>query len=125
MSEDAAKCRGAETVIVMKERKKAMSDSLKIHPGRMDSNAEQIAACVEKMKKELAEMKRSVDQLDRMWDGPGSEAFKRRFDEDMAGMRRLVQMLEAVYRYEGEAKRKYMTCEKKVYGVVSGMEDGM
>ena len=33
-------------IMVLKERKKAMSDSLKIHPGRMDSNAEQIAACV-------------------------------------------------------------------------------
>ena len=90
-----------------------MGDYIKINTISLNRDAEQVNGCIQKMKSELTKMKSSVSELDGMWDGPGSEAFKKAFQDDVNSMETLLKNLEEVYKYEVSAKKEYESCESK------------
>ena len=98
-----------------------MGDHIKINTSSLNRDAGQVNSCIQKMKSEMTKMKSSVSELDGMWDGPGSEAFKKAFQDDVNGMETLFKNLEEIYKYEVNAKNEYESCENKVYQLVSSI----
>lgn len=96
-------------------------DYIKMNTSRLNGDAQSIAGLLQGIKTQLEQMKQSVNQLDSMWDGPGSEAFKKVFQDDMSAMAELLKNLESMHSYEVNAKTKYESCENKVGTIVAGI----
>lgn len=98
-----------------------MGDYIKINTSSLNRDAGRIQNYINKIKSEMNKMKSSVSEMDRMWDGPGSEAFKKAFQDDVKDMETILKNLEEVYKYEVNAKKEYESCESKVHELVAGI----
>ena len=96
-----------------------MAEKIVVNTNRLGQDAESVETYIAKIKKQITEMKSSVSDLDAMWDGPSSEAFKKAFQQDMKAMNVIIKGLEGLHKYEDTAKRKYEDCEKKVSSLIS------
>lgn len=96
-----------------------MSDYIKVNTGAINRDAGTIAESIKSMKKTAASLKDAMQQLDEMWDGPSSEAFKASFHQDREGLEGIIKGLDEVYKYGTEAKSKYDSCEGKVADLIS------
>lgn len=94
---------------------------IKVNTARLDTDAQSVADDIAKMKTQMKKMKVSVKQLDAMWDGTSSEAFKKAFQDDMKALDIILGNLQSLHSYEVTAKSKYDTCEKKVSELVAGI----
>ena len=92
-----------------------------MNTNRLGADADSVAGILNGIKTEFENMKQSVSQLDGMWDGPSSEAFKKAFWDDMNAMAELLKNLESMHSYEVNAKTKYESCENKVGTIVAGI----
>ena len=98
-----------------------MINYIKINTNRLNTDAETVAGMISGIKTELNGMKQNVAQLDSMWDGPSSEAFKKAFQDDMNAMETIIKNIESIHSYEVNAKSKYESCENRVSGIVAGI----
>ena len=98
-----------------------MGDFIKTNTARLGQDAETVSGMLQSIRRELNAMKESVAQLDGMWDGPGSEAFKSVFRDDMNAMETVLKNLDSLHAYETNAKAKYEECERKAGGIVAGI----
>ena len=57
-----------------------MAEKIVVNTNRLGQDAESVETYIAKIKKQITEMKSSVSDLDAMWDGPSSEAFKKAFN---------------------------------------------
>ena len=94
---------------------------IKVNTSRLNKAAQSVADDIAKMKAQMKKMKVSVKQLDAMWDGESSEAFKKAFQDDMAALEVILNNLQSMHSYEVTAKNKYETCEQKVSELVAGI----
>ena len=92
---------------------------IKVNTVRLKNDSDQVNACIKNMKSEMEKMKESVSQLDQMWDGPSSEAFKKAFQDDMKAFQTILSNLDKIYGYETNAKAKYEDCERKVSDLIA------
>lgn len=98
-----------------------MADKIKVNTTRLGTDAESVKSNIQKIKKSMEDMKKDVTQLDSMWDGPTSEAFKKAFQDDMNALNTIIKNLEQIYNFETTAKSKYESCERQVASKVSGI----
>lgn len=98
-----------------------MAQKIKVNTSRLNSDSSQISECIRAMKTEMDKMKTSVSQLDTMWDGESSEAFKNTFNGDMEAMSQIISTLEKFQQDEMNAKKKYDSCESRVGSLISGI----
>lgn len=96
-----------------------MADRIKINTSRLGTDAQRVSGCIRNLSKEMENMKNSIAQLDRMWDGPGSEAFKQAFETDRRAFEEIIKNLESIHDYETNAKVQYEKCEQAVYALVA------
>lgn len=80
-----------------------------------------IAGLIAGIKSDLSGIKQNLSQLDAMWDGPSSEAFKKVFWDDLNAMETVIKNIESIHSYEVNAKSKYESCESRVGGIVAGI----
>lgn len=95
------------------------SSKIIIHTGRLGTDAEKVGRCIRNMSDEMEKMKSSVAQMDRMWDGPGSEAFKQAFETDRRMFEEIIKNLRGIHDYETNAKSEYEKCENDVSALVA------
>lgn len=98
-----------------------MKDCIKVNTARLGADAGRMNTAIQKIKSKMMQMEGSVAEMDRMWDGPGCEAFKKAFRDDVKAMNLIIKHLEWVYRYEVKAKQEYEACESRVHELVSGI----
>lgn len=96
-----------------------MVSKIRINTNRLKTDAERMNGYIKQIKKEIEDMKRSVSELDAMWDGTSSEAFKKAFLDDMNAMANVIKNLESIHAYETNAKTEYENCEKNVSALIS------
>ncbi len=96
-----------------------MGDIIAVNTVRLGNDAEDVEMCIKNINKKISEMKSSVSDLDSMWDGPASDAFKKAFQSDMKAMESVVEGLNDLKKYEDQAKSKYEACENEVAALVS------
>lgn len=94
---------------------------IKMNTARLNQDTEAVKGLLKGIKTEIGNMKQSLTQLDQMWDGPSSQAFKKAFWDDMEAMETMLANLESIHSYEVNAKNKYESCERKVGGIVAGI----
>lgn len=70
----------------------------------------------------MADMKQAVAELDRMWTGAASQAFRQVFEDDMAFLLEVCQGIQKAIEYETNAVSEYNICENKVREQVQGIE---
>lgn len=99
-----------------------MADKIKINTARLGTDAERVNNYITKIEQEITNMKESVSQLDRMWDGPSREAFKKAFADDMNAIASLVNSLKSIWTYGTNAKTEYEKCEQKVSSLISEIQ---
>ncbi len=96
-----------------------MVSKIRINTNRLKTDAERMNGYIKEIKKEIEDMKRSVSELDAMWDGTSSEAFKKAFLDDMNAIANVIKNLEGIHAYETNAKTEYENCEKSVFSLIS------
>ena len=99
-----------------------MADKIRIHTGRLGNDADRIQSCIDRIRRETGELKDSVTALERMWEGPGREAFHKSFREDMQAMETVISELKSACAYDVNAKKKYELCEKKISSLIADMK---
>ena len=99
-----------------------MADIIKVNTGKLSSDAQQVRRCAEQIRQKMELLTSYERQLDGMWDGIGSEAFKASFYEDLSLLTELAEKVERIYTFEENAKTQYETCEKKVEGIISALK---
>ena len=86
---------------------------------KMKSGMENLEAYIDRMTNRLEELVQKKNELNAMWSGEASTAFKASFDEDISKLRVMVEKLEKAYRYEETAQQGYTRCENQVSGMIS------
>lgn len=99
-----------------------MADKIKIHTGRLGSDADRMQSSIRRVEKKIDEMQSSVASLQQMWEGPGSQAFHRVFLEDLRAMGAVVDDLKSAYAYDINAKVEYESCEKKISSLIADLK---
>lgn len=94
----------------------------KVSTTRLKSDAGSVKGYIDQMDRKLLSLRNGATQLDSMWDGPASEAFKAAINEDLTALETMISNLKKIYNYEQMAKVKYENCETQVSGVVSDMK---
>lgn len=94
---------------------------IKINTKRLNSDAQNIRACIKSIEKELSNMKNSVKEMNGMWEGESKKAFVKTFDADIKMAESFIKILEDVYEFEIKSKKKYEDCEKKVAIIVDSI----
>ncbi len=96
-----------------------MIDKIRIDTVRLGTDADRADGYIKNISREISNMKNSVSQLDSMWDGPASDAFKKAFADDMNAAAAIMKNLESLHTYETNAKAEYEKCERRVSSLVS------
>lgn len=100
----------------------AGSEKIKISTQRLSTDADKVNRSISDIVKQLNNMENSVTQLDKMWEGESSEAFKKAFHDDIALAEKMISNLNKIYQYEENAKNKYDACENKVGQMVNNIK---
>lgn len=99
-----------------------MANEIKVNTKRLKDDADKIDGYIKKIETAMKNMKTSVKELDQMWDGTSSEAFKLAINGDINELDAMIKNLKAIYSFETNAKQKYDTCETKVAELVAGIK---
>ena len=99
-----------------------MADKIKINTTRLNTDATEIAARIASLKKEMAAMKDSVNQMNNMWTGQAKNAFVKAFNDDMNALNTMIGNIESIHRFETNAKTKYENCERQVEQLVNSIK---
>ena len=93
----------------------------KINTDRLNSESGNVRDRISGIRKRQNNLVNYLSQLDSMWDGPSSEAFKKSYNDDLKALTTMISNLDKLYQYEQKAKDKYNSCERKVIDMVSGL----
>lgn len=99
-----------------------MANILRVNTTRLGRDADKVQKYINSMKKSSETLRTQSTSLDKMWDGPSSDAFKKAFHDDLKLMTTILNNLEKINRYENTAKKKYEDCEKKVDSIISSIK---
>lgn len=96
-----------------------MADRIRINTDRLGTDAGRIQGYIGNITKEMADMKQSVSALERMWEGPGQDAFHKSFWDDMTAVEAAVSSLKELLAYDVNAKTQYEQCDRKVASMIA------
>lgn len=99
-----------------------MADRIRIHTGRLGSDAQRILSLLQKIQKEMDAMKQKAAALEHMWEGPGQEEFQKAWRNDMESVMAAVREAEGIYGYDVNAKKQYEQCERKIAAMIEEMK---
>lgn len=97
-------------------------EKIRVNTNRLNNDSDQVFVSITKMRSEMSKMKESASQLDKMWDGPSSEAFAQVFQNDMEALSTILDNLDKIHKYETTAKSKYETCESRISQLITGIQ---
>jgi len=96
-----------------------MADKIRINTDRLGADAERIQGYIDNIIQEMDAMRESVAELQKMWEGPGSQAFHHAFLDDMNAVETVMKNLQSIYAYDTNAKKEYEKCERKVSSMIA------
>lgn len=99
-----------------------MAHKIRINTNRLNNDANDIYNRIQAMKKEMDTMKGDVQAMNSMWEGESKNAFVEAFDTDMTALATMINNIEAIYRFETNAKTKYENCEDKVAQLIADIK---
>lgn len=96
-----------------------LSDKIRFNTIRLKNDTDSIKENVDTILQLYSELVEKRAQLDAMWDGPASEAFKKAFGDDLVGLMTMISNMQRIYNYGNMSKECYENCENQVSGVIS------
>lgn len=96
-----------------------MANKIEVNTTKLGQDADNVGTYIKNIKNKMKAMMQSMKELDSMWEGPSSEAFKKAVYQDMQDMATIIEGLESINSYERNAKKKYEDCEKSVSAIIS------
>lgn len=96
-----------------------MADKIRTDTDRLGTDAADIQRYIQNIADEANNMKSSVAELERMWEGPSSRAFHIAFQDDMRAVETVIKNLKSIYAYGTNAKKEYESCERKVATMIA------
>ena len=98
-----------------------MSDMIKANTSWMQSNAEDLRDCVNRISNQYGDLVQRKQELDSMWDGEAGDTFRKEFEEDLAALKAMIDNLQKVYSFEDMARGAYQSCENQISGMISDL----
>lgn len=86
--------------------------------------ARDIESLENKLKQIESQMKKmftSIEELDKMWDGPSNAEFNRQFQQDYRMCEEMCGILRELINSLRHAKSEYEKCERNVEGVIQAL----
>ncbi|MBO5373336.1 MAG: WXG100 family type VII secretion target [Lachnospiraceae bacterium] len=96
-----------------------MANTIAVNTIKLGNDASYVGNYIKNIENKISDMQVSVKELDALWDGPSSEAFKAAFQQDIQAMTEMIKGLKDVKSYEDNAKTKYEACERRVSELIS------
>lgn len=96
-------------------------NEIKVNTNRLNNDANQIASLIQRMEKELNNIKSSVSQMNSMWEGMSKKAFMQAFEDDRKAAEDVIKELKSLQKFEMEAKTKYEQCENQIAGIINSI----
>lgn len=91
---------------------------IEINTDSLGRDIESLRSALDSVKKDKNKMVEEITQLSTMWKGPANEAFIRQFSSDCVSFDNLIQTIEEMIRAMENAKKEYVSCDKRVYDIV-------
>lgn len=98
-----------------------MADVIRYDTVKIKHDADRVEKCITDIRRELQNLESNAQELDAMWDGEGSEAFKAVFHDDIETLTAVIEELSGIYRYEIKAVGKFDNCNKAVAELLASM----
>ncbi len=87
-----------------------MAKLIKMDTDKLNSDMISVSERIESIRSTLNYLEEQAGVLDGMWNGPGSDAFKKAFHSDLMAMQTVIGNLEDLNRYEEKAYGKFQRC---------------
>lgn len=104
-----------------KQKEDNMAHYIRYDTDRIRSDAAKVSDCIGAMRKSLSDLRTHEQELDAMWDGDSSEAFKAVFYDDLEILDNILGNLERIYEYEVKAETGFTKCNSQVSEIISSL----
>ncbi len=96
-----------------------MAKVIKVNSVRLGSDAQKIQEDLNRINKRIDVLESKIIELDAMWDGESSEAFKQIFHTDLEELKSEFQSLNKLAMLQNVAKKNYETADRNVSDIIS------
>lgn len=95
---------------------------IEINTVKLFQDIETLETDVEKFDNQMKKMFSSISELDAMWDGPASEAFKQQFQIDYQFCEEMSKVLKDLIESLKHAREEYDKCEQNVEDLICAIQ---
>ena len=94
---------------------------IEVDTSAMARDVERLENDLKQLNNRMKEMFTSVQELDRMWDGPSNEEFNRQFQQDYKTCGDMCDTLRGLIDSMRYAKSEYEKCEQSIDGTIRSL----
>lgn len=95
---------------------------IEINTSTLGKDIESLETTVGQLEKQIEKMFGSIEELDKMWDGPANAAFTQQFQIDYQTCVEMCQILRELIDSLQHAKEEYEKCEQSVDGLIRSIQ---
>lgn len=95
-----------------------MAKVIRFDTDRLNEDMVSISELIKSMRERVRNLENQITELEGMWTGPGSDAFKNALRSDLVGLVMVIENLEKLNGYEDKACGKFRRCEDKVSAAI-------
>ncbi len=94
---------------------------IEVNTDRLNGDVSSLTSELNQIRNEMNSMFQSMQELDAMWDGPASEAFKVQFQSDYDAMNDLCKILQNMINCMENASSEYVRGENMIHAIVNAI----
>ncbi len=92
---------------------------IRVDTGRLDQTRKELQAKLDKIRKDIDQIRDDMNTLNSMWAGDAHEAFETTVAEDISALGGMCDTLQEVINYESGAVTEYNKCEQQVADLIT------
>lgn len=96
-------------------------NKIRVNTDSLDADANSIGEYIRIIEGSISRLEEDYSELDTMWEGPASEAFRKVYNEDIDSLKVITENLKKINNFEIEARKKYENCEQEVGNIVASI----
>ena len=95
---------------------------IEINTDRLKADVETLNGNITQLETQMRNMFRSMQDLDRTWEGPSHSTFDAQFSQDLQTFEEMIGTLNELNKALKNAADQYDKCENKVHDLVSSIQ---
>lgn len=99
-----------------------MADLIEINIATLDGDIASMQEELEALRAEVGKAFDSIQDLDRMWNGPANDAFNQAFQNDKTAMDDMCATMAGLISYMENARDEYRKCEEAVSAEIDAIK---